>query len=60
MADLKPLMPHATAGRVRVLEFREPAFPSRRGFGVSPAALLGIPLLVGAGAAVWAAKRRAA
>ena len=44
----------------RVLEFREPAFPSRRGYGVSPAALLGIPLLVGAGAAVWAAKRRAA
>jgi HAD superfamily hydrolase (TIGR01490 family) len=44
----------------RVLEFREPAFPSRRSHGVSPAALLGIPLLVGAGAAVWAARRRAA
>jgi HAD superfamily hydrolase (TIGR01490 family) len=40
-----------------VLEFSEPAFPAAR--TLSPA-LLGIPLLVGAGAAVWAAKRRAA
>lgn len=40
-----------------VLEFGELAFPAGRSF--SPT-LLGIPLLVGAGAAVWAAMRRAA
>jgi HAD superfamily hydrolase (TIGR01490 family) len=40
-----------------VLEFGELAFPAAR--TLRPA-LLGIPLLVGAGAAVWAAKRRAA
>jgi HAD superfamily hydrolase (TIGR01490 family) len=40
-----------------ILEFSELAFPAAR--MLSPA-LLGVPLLVGAGAAVWAAKRRAA
>ena len=40
-----------------VLEFTELAFPPPRKL---PPALLGIPLLVGAGAAVWAARRRAA
>jgi HAD superfamily hydrolase (TIGR01490 family) len=40
-----------------ILEFTETAFPATR--TLSPA-LLGIPLLMGAGAAVWAAKRRAA
>jgi HAD superfamily hydrolase (TIGR01490 family) len=40
-----------------VLEFSELAFPAAR--KLSPA-LLGIPLLVGAGAAFWAAMRRAA
>ncbi len=40
-----------------VLEFTEPAFPAGRSF--SPA-LLGIPLLMGAGAAAWVARRRAA
>jgi HAD superfamily hydrolase (TIGR01490 family) len=40
-----------------VLEFAELAFPAARAFRP---ALLGIPLLVGAGAAVWAARRRAA
>jgi HAD superfamily hydrolase (TIGR01490 family) len=40
-----------------VREFREPAYPIGR--KVSPA-LLGIPLVLGAGAAVWAARRRAA
>ena len=40
-----------------VLEFGELAYPGAR--RVSPA-LLGIPLVLGAGAAVWAARRRAA
>lgn len=40
-----------------VLEFREPAFPSRRSYAVSPAALVGVPLLL---AALWAVRRRAA
>jgi HAD superfamily hydrolase (TIGR01490 family) len=43
-----------------ILRFDDPAFPSRRGYAVHPTALLGIPLVLGAGAAVWAAKRRAA
>ncbi len=43
-----------------ILRFDEPAFPSRRGYTVHPTALLGIPLVLGAGAAVWAARRRAA
>jgi HAD superfamily hydrolase (TIGR01490 family) len=43
-----------------ILVFDEPAFPSSRGHAVAPAALVGIPLLLGAGAAVWAARRRAA
>ena len=43
-----------------ILLFDEPAFPSRKGRGVSPAALVGIPLVLGAGAALWAARRRAA
>jgi HAD superfamily hydrolase (TIGR01490 family) len=43
-----------------ILRFDEPAFPSRRGPAVRPSALVGIPLLLGAGAAVWAARRRAA
>jgi HAD superfamily hydrolase (TIGR01490 family) len=43
-----------------VLEFAEAAFPSERGYAVHPSALVGIPLLLGAGAAVWAARRRAA
>lgn len=42
-----------------VLTFADPAFPSRRGYAVGPA-LVGIPLVLGAGAAVWAARRRAA
>jgi HAD superfamily hydrolase (TIGR01490 family) len=42
-----------------ILEFADPAFPSRRGVAVRPA-LVGIPLVLGAGAAVWAARRRAA
>jgi HAD superfamily hydrolase (TIGR01490 family) len=40
-----------------VLEFGELAYPAVR--GLRPA-LLGIPLVLGAGAAVWAARRRAA
>ncbi len=40
-----------------VLEFTEAAFPAAR--RLRPA-LVGIPLVLGAGAAVWAAKRRAA
>jgi HAD superfamily hydrolase (TIGR01490 family) len=43
-----------------ILRFDERAFPSRRGPAVRPSALVGIPLLLGAGAAVWAARRRAA
>jgi HAD superfamily hydrolase (TIGR01490 family) len=43
-----------------ILRFEEPAFPSRRGHGLGPAALVGIPLVLGASAAVWAARRRAA
>jgi HAD superfamily hydrolase (TIGR01490 family) len=43
-----------------ILRFEEPAFPSRRGYALAPAALVGIPLVLGAGAAVWAARRRAA
>jgi HAD superfamily hydrolase (TIGR01490 family) len=43
-----------------ILRFDGPAFPSGRGPGVRPGALVGIPLLLGAGAAVWAARRRAA
>jgi HAD superfamily hydrolase (TIGR01490 family) len=43
-----------------ILRFDELAFPSRRGYAVHPTALLGIPLVLGAGAAVWAARRRAA
>jgi HAD superfamily hydrolase (TIGR01490 family) len=42
-----------------ILEFADSAFPSHRGHGVRPA-LVGIPLVLGAGAAVWAARRRAA
>ena len=44
----------------RILRFEEPAFPSRRGHGIHPTALVGIPLVLGAGAAFWAARRRAA
>ena len=44
----------------RILRFDEPAFPSGRGYAIGPTALLGIPLVLGAGAAVWAARRRAA
>ena len=43
-----------------ILRFDEAAFPSRRGYAIAPAALVGIPLVLGAGAAVWAARRRAA
>ena len=43
-----------------ILRFDEPAFPSRRAHAVRPSALVGIPLLLGASAAVWAARRRAA
>jgi HAD superfamily hydrolase (TIGR01490 family) len=43
-----------------VLDFADPAFPSRRGYALHPSALVGIPLVLGAGAAVWAARRRAA
>jgi HAD superfamily hydrolase (TIGR01490 family) len=43
-----------------ILRFEEPAFPSRRGYALAPAALVGIPFVLGAGAAVWAARRRAA
>ena len=43
-----------------VLEFEDLAYPSRRGYAVGPTALLGIPLVLGASAAVWAARRRAA
>ena len=43
-----------------ILRFDEPAFPSRRGYALHPSALLGIPLVLGAGAAIWAARRRAA
>ena len=44
----------------RVLEFDDLAYPATRGHAVHPTALLGIPLVLGAGAAVWAARRRAA
>jgi hypothetical protein len=44
----------------RILRFEEPAFPSRRAYAVHPTALVGIPLVLGAGAAFWAARRRAA
>lgn len=40
-----------------VLQFSEQAFPAARRF---PPAFVGIPLVLGAGAAVWAARRRAA
>ncbi len=43
-----------------ILRFDESAFPTRRAYAVHPNALLGIPLVLGAGAAVWAARRRAA
>jgi len=43
-----------------ILHFDEPAFRAPRGHAVPPSALVGIPLLLGAGAAVWAARRRAA
>ena len=43
-----------------MLEFEDLAYPSARGYAVRPTALLGIPLVLGAGAAVWAARRRAA
>jgi HAD superfamily hydrolase (TIGR01490 family) len=42
----------------RVLEFAEAAYPHAR--RRLPRALVGIPLALGAGAAVWAARRRAA
>jgi HAD superfamily hydrolase (TIGR01490 family) len=44
----------------RVLRFDEPAFPPQRGHALHPTALVGIPLVLGAGAAFWAARRRAA
>ena len=43
-----------------ILRFDEPAFPSRRAHAIGPTALVGIPLVLGAGAAFWAARRRAA
>lgn len=43
-----------------ILRFDEPAFPSGRGYAIHPTALVGIPLVLGAGAAFWAARRRAA
>jgi HAD superfamily hydrolase (TIGR01490 family) len=43
-----------------IVRFDEPAFPSRRGYALRPAALATIPLVLGAGAAAWAARRRAA
>jgi HAD superfamily hydrolase (TIGR01490 family) len=39
-----------------ILEFREPAFPSRRGWALTPAAALSLPLLL---VALWAFRRRA-
>ncbi|NUT57056.1 MAG: HAD-IB family hydrolase [Thermoleophilia bacterium] len=42
----------------RILRFEEPAFPSARASGVRPGALVAVPLVLGA--AVWAARRRAA
>jgi HAD superfamily hydrolase (TIGR01490 family) len=44
----------------RILRFDEPAFPAGRGYAIHPTALVGIPLVLGAGAAFWAARRRAA
>jgi HAD superfamily hydrolase (TIGR01490 family) len=43
-----------------ILRFEEAAYPSARRPALRPSALFGIPLVLGASAAFWAARRRAA
>lgn len=54
------LREHALDRGWPILRFDEAAFPTARGSALGPTTLLGIPLVLGAGAAVWAARRRAA